>query len=127
MVDSTALPVTQYAARVAETVRRVRNSGKFLLGNTGDFKFETDAVAYSALQPVDKYQLHLLSEAMQTIKESYETFAFSRVYFALANFLADLSSFYFVVVKDRLYADAKASTQRRAAQTVLYHVRFPFA
>lgn len=114
---------TPHTARVAETVRRVRNSGKYLLGNTGDFNIMKHAVPYASLQPIDQYQLHLLGDLMRSLKENYETFAFSRVYFALANFLADLSSFYFVAIKDRLYAEPQASTQRRAAQTVLSHVR----
>ena len=34
----------------------------------------------------------------------------------------DLSSIYFDILKDRLYASAPASTERRAAQTVLYEL-----
>lgn len=34
-----------------------------------------------------------------------------------------LSSFYLDVIKDSLYSDAEKSHQRRAIQTVLFHVR----
>jgi isoleucyl-tRNA synthetase len=114
------------AEQVAETVRRIRNSGKFMLGNLRDFAFATDALPYSQLQPVDRYQLHLLHDLQDAVTEAYSSLAFNRVYSALATFLSELSSFYFVVIKDRLYADAKSSQQRRAAQTVLHHVRVCF-
>ena len=54
---------------------------------------------------------------------SYEAFAFYEVYHAIYQFcIIDMSSFYFDILKDRLYTFGTDSKDRRAAQAVLYNI-----
>jgi len=54
------------------------------------------------------------------VRGCYENHDFTRVFSTLFNFATnDLSAFYFDIRKDALYCDAKTSTRRRAARTVL--------
>jgi len=53
----------------------------------------------------------------------YESFDFHRVFHAIHDFaVVDLSSFYFDVLKDRLYTFASRSVGRRSAQTAIYRI-----
>lgn len=105
-----------------EFLQKIRNTCRFMLGNLSDFTPEVDAVDYSRLAKLDQYALHLLSQYNQTAMSAYEEFHFPSLCHALANFLPDdLSSFYFYIVKDRLYCEGRESEKRRAVQTVLYH------
>lgn len=107
--------------KVSDALRKVRNTARFLLANLNDFDPKTDAVAYQDLPSVDQYMLHVVAQLAQTVTDGYDTYAFNRVQHAVAHFIAtDLSAFYMEASKDRLYCDAKTSTSRRAAQTVLH-------
>ncbi|OQR91430.1 isoleucyl-tRNA synthetase [Achlya hypogyna] len=106
--------------KVSDSVRKVRNTARFLLANLNDFDPRTDMVAYEDLTALDQYMLHLLAELQATITDGYETFAFNKVQQALAHFIAtDLSAFYMEACKDRLYCEAPNAPFRRSAQTVL--------
>ncbi|KDO21830.1 isoleucyl-tRNA synthetase [Saprolegnia parasitica CBS 223.65] len=106
--------------KVSDSVRKVRNTARFLLANLNDFDPRTDMVPYEDLTPLDQYMLHLLSELQTTVTDGYETFAFNKVQQALAHFIAtDLSAFYMEACKDRLYCEAPQSPLRRSTQTVL--------
>lgn len=64
--------------------------------------------------------LHELAQFTNTMTQSYEAFDFNGAMQALQHFTANtLSSFYFDVIKDRLYNDPQNSLSRRTAQTVL--------
>jgi hypothetical protein len=102
----------------------------------------------TSLSPqIDRYILHELYELDQIAREAYNTYTFSRgepvslllpsrrpltslpfaVYQALATFSnTTLSSFYFDVIKDSLYADAKTSPERRRVVYTLQKVRYWF-
>ena len=57
---------------------------------------------------------------IRDVRAAYERFEFYRVYQRIYQFCAvELSSFYLDVLKDRLYAEAPESPDRRAAQFVL--------
>ena len=57
---------------------------------------------------------------IRDVRAAYERFEFYRVYQRIYQFCAvELSSFYLDVLKDRLYAEAPAGPDRRAAQFVL--------
>jgi isoleucyl-tRNA synthetase len=61
------------------------------------------------------YHLHL------KVTQGYEQYDYHQVYHALYQFCTvDLSSFYLDILKDRLYASAPNSSERRNAQFVLY-------
>lgn len=68
--------------------------------------------------------LYELGKFNTTMTESYDAFDFNGAMAALQNFTSNtLSSFYFDIIKDRLYNDSQNSLSRRTAQTVLLTVR----
>ncbi|MBA3859222.1 MAG: isoleucine--tRNA ligase, partial [Cyanobacteria bacterium PR.3.49] len=73
--------------------------------------------------PLDQFILHRLSTVVNEVTKDFDRFEFFKYYQLLQNFCGvDLSSFYFDIAKDRLYAGAKNSETRRAVQTVLEEV-----
>ncbi len=109
--------------QLTDAYRRIRNTGRFLLGNLYDFNPEGDMVAYTQMLPVDRYALHSLQELVGRARKAYETFDFHIIYHALFNYCTvDLSAFYLDILKDRLYTSPAASIERRSAQTVLYRI-----
>lgn len=107
-------------AQLAEVYRKLRNTARYMLGNLNEFSL-SDRVDYEKLSKLDKYILHRLQELVKEVEEDFDNFEFFKYYQLLQNFcIVDLSSFYFDIVKDRLYTDAKKSERRRAIQTVLY-------
>jgi isoleucyl-tRNA synthetase len=100
-------------------MRKVRTTVRFMLGNLSEFE-STKAIPYEQLKPVDQYMLHELNRFTSTMTEAYEAYNFNGAMQALQNFNSNaLSSFYFDVVKDRLYNDTQDAVSRRTAQTVL--------
>ncbi|MBZ0185114.1 MAG: class I tRNA ligase family protein, partial [Candidatus Obscuribacterales bacterium] len=107
-------------AQLAEVYKKLRNTARYMLGNLHDFDPQKDSVAYEDLSDIDKYILHKLSEVVEEIIEDFDNFEFFKYYQLLQNFcVVTLSSFYFDIVKDRLYTAAATSKSRRAVQTVL--------
>ncbi|KAI9355820.1 tRNA synthetases class I-domain-containing protein [Pilaira anomala] len=107
---------------VSESLRKIRTTARFLLGNLHDFK-EENYIEYDKLQEVDKYMLHELYKYNDRVTSAYNDFAFNKVAQNIQNFTnSTLSSFYFDTIKDRLYNESESSESRRMAQTVLYEV-----
>ena len=116
-------PSKESFQRVTETYRRFRNTFRFLLGNTNDFQWEKHALEFEKLHVVDKWMLIKLSQLITESKTHYERFAFHKVYHELNRFFTvHLSAFYLDIIKDRLYTFGENTTERRAAQTVLFHL-----
>src|SRR5260370_12617291 len=56
-------------------------------------------------------------------RDWYAAYEFHRVYRAILDFcVVDLSSFYFDVLKDRLYTKAARNNSRRSAQTTIWKI-----
>ena len=110
-------------SRCAEAYRKIRNTERFLISNLYDFDPGTDAVPASKLLPLDSEILSRTARLARRLTAAYDTYEFHTIYHALLNFCAsDLSAFYLDVIKDRLYASAPASLERRSAQTALHRV-----
>ena len=108
-------------AQVADVYRKIRNTMRFLVANTADYNFKTDALDYADLRGVDKYMLVKFNELVKTVRAGYEKFSFMSVYKEIINFLTnDLSAFYLDFGKDVLYIEAANSQERRSMQTVMY-------
>ncbi|MBI4870819.1 MAG: isoleucine--tRNA ligase, partial [Candidatus Riflebacteria bacterium] len=102
--------------------RRVRNTLRFMLGNTSDFDPTRHAVGVDQMEELDRWALALLADAVEKAHEHYEHYRFYLVLHLLHNLCAvELSSFYLDILKDRLYCSAPGSRERRSAQTALYH------
>ncbi|KAH6900891.1 isoleucyl-tRNA synthetase [Coprinopsis sp. MPI-PUGE-AT-0042] len=112
-------------SQTAETYRKIRNSARFALGNIDgiDGRPVVEKVPQEQLGLLECYIMHELYNLEQTALDGYATYNFPKVVNALANFSnITLSSLYFDVTKDCLYADAEESFDRRKAVTVIHHI-----
>jgi isoleucyl-tRNA synthetase len=110
--------------RVAETYRTIRNNlFRYVLSNLYDFDPQTDAVPFEKLEEIDQYMLRLTATLAADVTRWYDEFAFHRIYHRVNHYcVAELSAFYFDVIKDRLYISAPKSHARRAAQTAIWRI-----
>jgi isoleucyl-tRNA synthetase len=105
--------------RTSEAYRRIRNTFRFLLSNLYDYH-PSCAVPPDQMPELDRYALLTLSDLVRDVTVAYDEWRFHAVYRRFYEYCgSDLSSFYLDVLKDRLYADAPDSLERRSAQTVL--------
>jgi len=105
----------------AETYRKIRNTLRYLLGNTCDFDPEKHAVLPKDMPEADRYLLHRLQALIAEVREAYDKYHFRGATKAISDFcILDLSSFYLDAAKDRLYTYPGDSLERRSAQTVLH-------
>ncbi|MDA8083880.1 MAG: isoleucine--tRNA ligase [Nitrospiraceae bacterium] len=106
--------------RLTEAYRKIRNTCRFLLGNTSDF----DGGDYGdRLQEIDRWAMNSLQRLTGRVTRAYENFDFHEVFHALHNFcVVDMSSVYLDILKDRLYTAKKDSVERRASQWVLTEI-----
>ncbi|MDA8087406.1 MAG: isoleucine--tRNA ligase [Nitrospiraceae bacterium] len=105
--------------RLTEAYRKIRNTARFLLGNTHDFEGGQD-FGGGPLAEIDRWALSRLQGLIRDVETAYENFEFHEVYHRLYNFcVVDMSSFYLDILKDRLYTFRRDSAERRAAQWVL--------
>jgi isoleucyl-tRNA synthetase len=110
-------------AHLAEAYRRIRNTGRYLLGNLTDFDPATDAVMDDKLLEIDRWALHRLQKLVQRVGKAYDDFEFHIVFHSIHNFCAvDMSAFYLDILKDRLYTARASSAERRSGQTVIHTI-----
>jgi isoleucyl-tRNA synthetase len=121
----------QLMQRVAENYRKIRNTFRYILGNLSDFDPQRDIVPFEQMEDIDQYMLLLTSVVAEKIAHKssdgdagwYASFEFHKIYQLVSNFcIVDLSSFYFDVLKDRLYTSASKSRIRRSAQTAIWYI-----
>lgn len=109
--------------QTAEVYRKIRNTARYMLGNTSDFNPNIDMVAYSELEEIDKWALARLNKLIAECTESYDNYDFHIAYRAINSFcVTEMSNFYLDIIKDRLYTSKPTSKQRRSAQTAMYHI-----
>ncbi|MBN2407232.1 MAG: isoleucine--tRNA ligase [Elusimicrobia bacterium] len=106
-------------SHVVVNYRRIRNTIRFILGNLNGFRKE-NAVAYADMTPIDKYVLHKFHNTLKAAMDNYDNYLFFRSIREIHDFCNNvLSSFYFNILKDRLYVSARYSHERCSSQTVL--------
>ncbi len=99
--------------------RRIRNTIRFVLGNIGDLKIYRK-VEYEDLTSLDKFILHKFTVMLEEIIENFDNYLFFKSIKNIHDFCNNwLSSFYFNILKDRLYVSKEDSHKRRSSQTVL--------
>ena len=109
--------------QMSESYRRIRNTARYILGNSNDYNVKTDKVAYKDLLEIDKWALNKLENLKRTVTASYEKYEFYNLFQEIHYFAAvDMSAFYLDIIKDRLYTEKKNSIARRAAQTVMNEI-----
>uniref|UniRef100_A0A7C4UF22 Isoleucine--tRNA ligase n=1 Tax=candidate division WOR-3 bacterium TaxID=2052148 RepID=A0A7C4UF22_UNCW3 len=108
--------------RLVDSYRKIRNTIRFMLGNTDDFD-ENIKINEEDLFPQDRFILLKFEMLLKEVEKDYGEFLFYKVYRNILNFITDeLSSFYLDILKDRLYTWGKNSKGRRSAQFVLYSI-----
>lgn len=105
-----------------EEYRKIRNTLRFLLSNTGDYEGDytwTEADNAS----VDAWALGELNTLIDNVTAAYEALSFRRVRELLFDFCNDtLSAMYATATKDRLYCDAPDSPRRRRTQCAMRQI-----
>ncbi|HWC65447.1 MAG TPA: isoleucine--tRNA ligase, partial [Thermoanaerobaculia bacterium] len=110
-------------ARTSDAYRKIRNTGRYLLSNLFDFDPARDAVADAALLPIDRWAAARAADLERKVRGAFEAFEFHAGVRAVHDFcVVSMSAFYLDVLKDRLYASAADSPERRSAQTALYRI-----
>lgn len=109
--------------QMAEAYRRVRNTARYILGNSNDFNPNTDRVPYEQLMEIDKWALHKLEVLKRKVTENYDKYEFYNLFQDIHYFAGvDMSAFYLDIIKDRLYTERTNSIERRSAQTVMTEI-----
>ena len=108
---------------ISDVYRKIRNTARFILGNTSDFDPDKDMVDYENLQEIDKWALTRLNKLVKDCIKDYDNYEFGNCYHDINQFcVVDMSSFYLDIIKDRLYTEKTDSKARRAAQTTMYYI-----
>jgi isoleucyl-tRNA synthetase len=109
--------------QLSEAYRKIRNTFRFALSNLYDFDPLRHPLPNDQLDEMDQWMLSRTADLVKKSREWYANYEFHRVYHALHDFcVVDLSSFYYDVLKDRLYTKAANSKSRRSAQTAIYSI-----
>ncbi len=106
--------------QLSQNYLKFRNTAKFCLDNLTDFDPNT-MVAPADMLELDEWAMTRLNALIAKAFTAYDNYEFHVVSHAVNDFcVVELSSFYFDIIKDRLYCDGAESLSRRSAQTALY-------
>ncbi|MBN2716579.1 MAG: isoleucine--tRNA ligase [Deltaproteobacteria bacterium] len=106
---------------LTDSYRKIRNTMRFMLGNTNGFNPQTDTVAVSDMPELDRWMLARFHQYLTRLDKAYAEYNFHLIFHrTVALITSDLSSFYLDIIKDRLYCEDPTGRLRRSAQTVLY-------
>ncbi|MDR1012528.1 MAG: isoleucine--tRNA ligase [Coxiellaceae bacterium] len=109
--------------RVIDIYRLIRNTARFILGNLYDFNPEHDLIAPGQMLSLDRWMVAIILELNKNNLKYYNSYQFyascNNLQVVLAN---NISSFYFSIIKDRLYTMSATSLGRRSAQSALFHI-----
>lgn len=109
--------------QLSEVYRKIRNTIRYILGNTNDFNYETDKVEFKDMLELDRWALMHMQILKKEVSAAYESYDFHVLYHAIHNFCSvEMSSYYLDILKDRLYAYKADSFERRSAQTAMYEI-----
>ncbi len=109
--------------QVSEAYRKIRNTSRYLLGNLYDFDLANDLIPFAQLPETDRLAMIKLNKLTKLVLDAYDNYEFHVVYHAIHKFcVVDMSAFYLDQAKDILYTQAPNSFERKAVQTVLYHL-----
>ena len=106
--------------QLSQNYLKFRNTSKFCLDNLTDFD-PADLVSPAEMLELDKWAITRLNDLLTRCYGYYDNYEYHNVSHAVNDFcVVDLSSFYFDILKDRLYCDEKDGLSRRSAQTALF-------
>ena len=106
--------------QLSQNYLKFRNTSKFCLDNLVGFD-ANDLVAPEEMLELDRWAITRLNALIEKVFAAYEEYEFHVVSHAINDFcVVDLSSFYFDIIKDRLYCDDAEGLPRRSAQTAIF-------
>ena len=106
--------------QLSQNYLKFRNTAKFCLDNLVGFD-ASDLVAPEDMLELDKWAMTRLNSLIEKVFGWYDNYEFHAIFHAINDFcVLDLSSFYFDVIKDRLYCDEANGLERRSAQTAIF-------
>ncbi len=106
--------------QLSQNYLKFRNTSKFCLDNLTDFD-PNQLVAPEEMLELDRWAVTRLNALIRKVFNAYDNYEFHVISHAINDFcVLDLSSFYFDILKDRLYCDGADSLERRSAQTAIY-------
>ena len=106
--------------QLSQNYLKFRNTARYCLGNLNGFAPD-NLVAPAAMLALDKWAITRLNDLLTKAYAAYDNYEFHVVSHMINDFcVVDLSSFYFDIIKDRLYCDGENSLSRRSAQTALF-------
>ncbi|MCJ1357030.1 MAG: isoleucine-tRNA ligase [Icmadophila ericetorum] len=116
VVSQTVLQVVQ------SSLAKLRVTFKMLVGLLEHFDLN-QSIQFSHYGWIDQLALVQLRELDQDCRKYYDEFEYHKVVAAANQYVnANFSSFYMESIKDRMYAEARDSPQRRQAQMVLSEI-----
>lgn len=105
---------------IKEQYLKLRNTFWFILGNLRDQRFKKEA---QTLTEMDSFALSHTKAVLREVFDHYNDLEFSKGLQKLSHFVShDLSAFYFLIIKDRLYLSRTSSTERLSALYVLHEI-----
>ena len=108
--------------QLSQNYLKFRNTCKFCLDNLVGFDPE-NPVQPGEMLALDKWAVTRLNSLIEKAFAAYDNYEFHVVSHMINDFcVVDLSSFYFDIIKDRLYCDGADSLSRRSAQTALWMI-----
>ncbi|KAK0496309.1 tRNA synthetases class I-domain-containing protein [Armillaria luteobubalina] len=118
---------TNILNQTAESLRKIRNTARFLLGNIGDIYEQDNEDSWENVREhmdlADRYMINELQKCEAECAAAYVAYNFPKVVKTLQNLCnITLSSFYFDINKDNLYANALSGYERRATVFVLKEI-----
>ena len=106
--------------QLSQNYLKFRNTSKFCLDNLVGFD-ANDLVAPEDMLELDRWAITRLNALIEKVFAAYDEYEFHTVSHAINDFcVVDLSSFYFDIIKDRLYCDDADGLGRRSAQTAIF-------
>ena len=106
--------------QLGQNYLKFRNTAKFCLDNLAGFDPD-QLVAPEELPELDRWAITRLNGLIEKVFAAYDAYEFHAITHAVNDFcVIDLSSFYFDIIKDRLYCEEADGISRRSAQTALF-------
>ena len=103
--------------QMAEQYRKIRNTGKILLGNVHELE---EIVSLDKMSSSDLWILDKAQKVFLDVDQSFKANDYSRGLNKLNHFLvAELSNIYIDICKDKMYCDGKNSDTRIASQSAM--------
>ena len=106
--------------QLSQSYLKFRNTAKFCLDNLTDFDPE-HLTAPADMEELDRWAMTKLNALIEKAAAAYDDYEFHAISHAVNEFCVTvLSSFYFDILKDRLYCDGADSPRRRSAQSAIW-------